>query len=191
MPMCHCKLRKCHLLLCSNVYISNIDISTPAAHNIPQIFPHIPIYEMCENVRCFRCKIIKSVARLRLCARTTCAVDGKFVFFLLPSDRKAGTSATTIPKTHESPSIIHLQPIKIQHENAFSLYCKKDPHECAHIWRAQNAYTHRPYTLFFRFGGDFFLLLKPVKLHKNGYNPLEWSSCDAIAYVRYKMRGSK
>lgn len=29
-----------------------------------------------------------------------------------------------------------------------------------------------------------FFFFKPVTMHKNGYNPLEWSSCDIIAYKR-------
>lgn len=72
-----------------------------------------------------------------------------------------------------TPSIIHLLPIKIQHENAFSLCCKKDPHEYTTHSSAyyvyvctQRPYTHSPHTLFVCIGCLFCSpISKPVTLH--------------------------
>lgn len=122
-------------------------------------------------------------------AHVMCTIDRKFAFpFFLSFDCWLGNKhrCNCNTKNHESLSVIHSQPIEIQHENAFSLCCKKDQHQYARMCTvriyASITYVFRVYFIV------FFLLFsfKLVAMHKNGYNPLEWSSCDGIAYVRQK-----
>lgn len=143
-------MAKCHVLLCPNVFISNIDISTPAAYEIPQI-PH-------THDQFSRNKIIKSM---------TCSHNeshwwqNHFACSIFRSkNRNTCNNDPTKPMNHHH-LLSNLQPIKTQHENAFNSYCKKGPTRMRRNVCVKRVYATQPHHTFdsLMVSRDFFFSL--------------------------------